>query len=54
MAASFGRRLFIRSFLAQFNGTELDAVLPETAAYRLAERELTPAERRAACTARLA
>jgi tRNA A-37 threonylcarbamoyl transferase component Bud32 len=47
MAASVGRRLFIRSFLAQFNDADLNEVLPETAAYRLAERELTAPEQQA-------
>jgi tRNA A-37 threonylcarbamoyl transferase component Bud32 len=45
IAASLGRGVFVRSFLRHFDAMSLRAVLPEVAAYRLRERELTPEER---------
>jgi tRNA A-37 threonylcarbamoyl transferase component Bud32 len=47
IAASLGRGVFIRSFLRHFDAQRLRAVLPDVTAYRLRERELTDAERRA-------
>ncbi len=43
--ASLGRLYFLRSFLAEFDQSALQAAMPEIARYRLAVRELAPIER---------
>jgi len=47
MAASLGRRVFIREFLREFDTDRLRGCLAEVADYRLAVRELTESERKA-------